>query len=122
MPVVAGIALLFTMVSRLANEVDKLETTLEESTGKINSLGQRADELKQANQSMTDSLIQVKCYAQSLQCISGPEQERLLLEMNNALDSVINNAVTELNFIDHRPMPGIPLSQNLHVAPPSLVR
>ena len=30
-PVVTGVAILFIMVSRLSNEVDKLETALEES-------------------------------------------------------------------------------------------
>lgn len=56
-PVVAGVALLFKMVSRLANEVDKLEIALEASKGKLNSLIQHAEELKGANQSMTESLI-----------------------------------------------------------------
>lgn len=60
--VVAGIALLFIIVSRLANEVDKLETALEENRGKMNSLNQRAEKLKQANQRMTESLMQVRSY------------------------------------------------------------
>lgn len=58
--VVAGIALLFIIVSRLANEVDKLETALEESRGKMNSLSQRTEKLKQANLRMTESLMQVR--------------------------------------------------------------
>ncbi|MGL5601019.1 MAG: hypothetical protein ACRDD5_09005 [Silvania sp.] len=70
--VVAGVALLLRMVSRLANEVDKLETTLEESRGKMNSLSQRADKLKQANLRMTESLMQVRSYMGNVQS-SKPE-------------------------------------------------
>ncbi|MCU6666149.1 hypothetical protein D3C75_446270 [compost metagenome] len=70
--VVAGVALLLRMVSRLANEVDKLETALEESRGKMNSLSQRADKLKQANLRMTESLMQVRSYMGNVQS-SKPE-------------------------------------------------
>lgn len=70
--VAAGVALLLRMVSRLANEVDKLETALEESRGKMNSLSQRADKLKQANLRMTESLMQVRSYMGNVQS-SKPE-------------------------------------------------
>ncbi|MFY9993671.1 MAG: hypothetical protein WAK61_01590 [Leclercia sp.] len=65
--VVAGIALLFIIVSRLANEVDKLETALEESRGKMNSLSQRTEKLKQANLRMTESLMQVRGFMGNVQ-------------------------------------------------------
>ncbi|MEB6380105.1 hypothetical protein MXM41_14345 [Leclercia adecarboxylata] len=58
-PVVAGIAILFMMVSRLANEVDKLETALEESRGRLKSLGQHAEERKLANLRMTENIRSV---------------------------------------------------------------
>lgn len=58
-PLVTGICLLFKTVSRLANEIDKLETALEESNGKSKSLAQRAEVLKQANQCMHEGFIQL---------------------------------------------------------------
>lgn len=48
-PVVIAVAILFIMVSRLSNEVDKLETALEESRGRLKFLGQHAETFKQAN-------------------------------------------------------------------------
>lgn len=48
-PVVIGIVILFIMVSRLSNEVDKLETALEESRGKLKFIGQHTEAFKQAN-------------------------------------------------------------------------
>lgn len=114
-PLVTGICLLFKTVSRLANEIDKLETALEESNGKSRFLAQRAEVLKQANQYMNEGFIQAKCYTQRLQNSSGPEQESLLNEMNNILTVVTGNEVTDLNFIEHRSIPDSPLNQNFNV-------
>ncbi len=59
-PVVIGIAILFIMVSRLSNEVDKLETALEESRGKLKFLGQNTEVFRQANPRMDENLTRVK--------------------------------------------------------------
>ncbi|AXF62346.1 hypothetical protein GNG26_17060 [Leclercia sp. J807] len=48
-PVVIAVAILFVMVSRLSNEVDKLETALEESRGRLKFLGHHTETFKQAN-------------------------------------------------------------------------
>ncbi|MEJ5068000.1 hypothetical protein WH292_08970 [Enterobacter sp. MYb186] len=59
-PVVTGVAILFIMVSRLSNEVDKLETALEESRGQLKSLGYNAEAFKQANRRVSENLLRVK--------------------------------------------------------------
>ncbi|MCT9846088.1 hypothetical protein G7090_17785 [Leclercia sp. 29361] len=59
-PVVIGVAILFVMVSRLSNEVDKLETALEESRGQLKSLGYHADAFKQATRRVPENLQRVK--------------------------------------------------------------
>ena len=59
-PVVTGVAILFIMVSRLSNEVDKLETALEESRGQLKSLGHNAEAFKQANRRVSDNLLRAK--------------------------------------------------------------
>jgi hypothetical protein len=48
------------MVSRLSNEVDKLETALEESRGQLKSLGYHADAFKQATRRVPENLQRVK--------------------------------------------------------------
>ncbi|MCU6668211.1 hypothetical protein M8013_05500 [Enterobacteriaceae bacterium H4N4] len=72
--VVAGVALLFMMVTRLSNEVDKLENALEESKGKMNSLSLRTEKLKQANLRMTESLMQVRGFMGHTPGSNGTEQ------------------------------------------------
>lgn len=100
-PAVVGVGLLFKMVSRLANEVDRLEIALEDSKGKLETLNQFADEFKQANLRMTDSLIQAKCCIRHLAGSIGPEQEKLLLDMNEALSLATSYVITNPNFIEH---------------------
>lgn len=100
-PVIAGVAILFMMVSRLTNEVDKLETALEESRGQLKSASQHAEACKLANLRMTENLLQVKGYTQQLAGSSGPEQERLLYEMHCALNLATNNVIHHPDFIEH---------------------
>ena len=59
-PVVTGVAILFIMVSRLSNEVDKLETALEESRGQLKFLGHNAEGFKQANRRVSENLLRAK--------------------------------------------------------------
>lgn len=99
-PVLAGVAILFLMVSRLTNEVDKLEMALEESRGQLKSAGQHAEECKLANLRMTENLIQVKGYTQNLAGSSASEQERLLYEMNCALNLATNHIFHHPDFIE----------------------
>lgn len=98
-PAIIGVGLLFKMVSRLANEVDRLEIALEDNKGKLETLNQLADEFKQANLRMTDSLIQAKCCIRHLSA-SSPEQEKLLLDMNEALSLATSCVITNPNFIE----------------------
>jgi len=59
-PVVIGVAILFIMVSRLSNEVDKLETALEETRGQLKSLGHNAEAFKQAKPPVAENLMRLK--------------------------------------------------------------
>lgn len=121
-PVLAGVAILFIMVTRLTNEVDKLETALEESRGQLKSAGQHAEEYKLANLRMTENLLQVKGYAQNLAGRSGPEQERMLYEMNCALNLATNHIVHHPDFIDHPSKAGASRPQQLSETLPLMFR
>ena len=121
-PVVVGVVILFIMVSRLSNEVDKLETALEESQGQLKSLDQHAEEFKLANLRMTENLLRVKGCAQSLQNSSDAEQEKLLFEMNCALNLATNNVMSNPDFIVPRSTPERSVTQKLNESLPLLFR
>lgn len=121
-PVVVGIAILFIMVSRLSNEVDKLETALQESRGQLKSLGQDAEEFKLANLRMTENVLRVKGCAQSLQNSSGSEQARLLFEMNCALNLATKNVLSHPDFIAPRSTQETSFAQKVNESLPLMFR
>ncbi len=121
-PVVIGIAILFIMVSRLSNEVDKLETALQESRGQLKSLGQQADEFKLANLRMTENVLRVKACAQSLQNSNGAEQERVLYEMTCALNLATSHVMNHPDFIAPRAAQETAFAQKVNESLPLMFR
>ncbi len=121
-PVVVGIAILFIMVSRLSNEVDKLETALQESRGQLKSLGQDAEEFRLANLRMTENVLRVKGCAKSLQNSSGFEHDRLLFEMNCALNLATKNVLSNPDFIAPRAAPETSFAQKVNESLPLMFR
>lgn len=121
-PVVVGIAILFIMVSRLSNEVDKLETALEESRGQMKTLGENAEAFKLANLRTAENLIRVRRCVQNLQSSSVPEQENLLFEMNCALNLATNNAISNPDFIAPRATPEASPAQKINESLPLMFR
>ncbi|WP_333855165.1 hypothetical protein [Leclercia sp.] len=121
-PVLIAVAILFIMVSRLSNEVDKLETALEESRGQLKSLGENAEEFKLANLRITENLIRVRRCAQNLQSSSVPEQENLLFEMHCALNLATNNIISNPDFIAPRSTPASSPAQKLNESLPLMFR
>lgn len=85
LPLLLAVVVLFKMVSRLSQEVDRLEEALEESKGQAELFRQYAQHFKLANLKMAAGLAQIRTLSHNLPGCNEAEKARLLAEIDEAL-------------------------------------